>query len=404
MSQLYHIIRREILVKLKSRSFYLFAMVTPFLFVLPLVSTVFSSSPQSQQLCTKVGVICSDFPYDTIEYRGIKFFTLDAQAVREVRNGSFCYDGYLGVVDMNDLSFFQPHDALQVQLYAPEEKAANTSRRLHDIESFINSEYVYRYGRLRGLDNYELLKLTNFAKVSVVYSHSATSQAEAGRAKMVAFGLGLLLYIMFILFNNNIVKSVSEEKSNKLAEVLSMFVKPHKLMLGKILGLAVASLVQLIVWLIAFSLYTKGALALGRYFHFISDATDVSTVDFSSLLFSGHMLGWLVAFFVMGFLLNGSLSTIFAICSSSRGSSVPMVLSNMFNLLAIYFCMYAATNPGSSATVFASYFPLTSYLVIPAVLPYGMPFGHIVVSALLLIVVSLFLLYLSGRLYRKFLV
>lgn len=404
MNQLYHIIRREILVKLKSRSFYLFAMITPFLFVLPLVSTVFSSSPKSQQLSSKVGVICRDFPYDSIEYRGIKFFALDARKVREVRDGSFCYDGYIGVVDMKELSFFQQHDALQIKLYSPDERAELASKRIHDIESFINSEYVYRYGRLHELANNELLKVTNFAKVSVVYGHSSTNHFEANKAKMVAFGLGLLLYIMFILFNNNIVKSVSEEKTNKLAEVLSMFVKPGKLMLGKIFGLAIASLVQLMVWLLAFTLYTKMALALGQHLHYIDDGANVASVDFSSLLFSGHMLGWLIAFFILGFLLNGSLSTIFAICSSSRGSSVPMVLSNMFNLLAIYFCMYAATNPGSNATIFASYCPLTSYLVIPAILPYGMPFSHIVVSALLLIVVSLFFLYLSGRLYRKFLV
>lgn len=174
-------------------------------------------------------------------------------------------------------------------------------------------------------------------------------------------------------------------------------------MIGKIMGLTVASLGLLLIWLFAFTVYTKCAITIGCYLHYISAADEISSFDFSSLLFSDSMLGWIVLFFILGSLLNGSLSTIFAICSSGCGSSVPMILSNMLNLLSIYFCMYAATNPLSSVTYFASYFPLTSYLVIPAILPYGLSASHIVLSATLLIAVSLLLLYLCGRLYRRYL-
>lgn len=405
MNQLFHIIRREIIVKLKSRSFYLFALVTPLLFVFPVVFSVFSRIPKhSNYPANKVGLISNDLNYDTIEYRGIKFFALTTQEVQKVRKGSFDYAGFIGVVDMHGIQFSQPHDALHIQLYAPEERNNIATLHIHDIESFINSEFVYQYGRQRGVDMVQLLKLTNFAKLSLVHIRSADNIGEADKAKTVAFGLGMLLYIMFILYNNNIVKSVSEEKSNKLAEVLSMFVKPGKLMIGKIVGLSTASLVQFLVWLLAFTAYTKCAVVIGRQLHYIDVTDDVSSIDFGPLLFSGSMLWWLIMFFIMGFLLNGSLSTIFAICSSGRGSSVPMVLSNMLNLLSIYFCMYAATNPFGSVTVFASYFPLTSYLVIPAILPYGLSPGHIILSSALLIAVSLILLYLSGRLYRRFLI
>lgn len=248
------------------------------------------------------------------------------------------------------------------------------------------------------------MRLTNFTKVSVVYSQASSDKKEIEKAKLMAYGMGLLLYIMFILFNNNIVKSIAEERSNKLAEVLSMFVKPGRLMIGKILGLAVASLVQLMIWLVAFFAYTRVTVLIGNHFQYIDKTNVWSNMDFSSILFSGSLLSWLILFFIMGFLLNGSLSTIFAICSSSNGSSVPMVMSNMINLLAIYFCMYAATNPDSKITEFASYFPLTSYLVIPAILPYGIPMQHIVISAVLLLSLSGIFLLMTGKLYRRSLV
>lgn len=406
MKQLYYIVRREIMVKFKSRSFYLFALVTPILFVLPVIFSIFSGTPNSATIKQRhlVGVISHDFPYDSIDYRNLKFVALNKLDAERVKSGAFCYDDYVGVVDMQNASFIHQNDAMQVHLYMPEDLAKTSSLYIHDIESFINSEFVYQFGARHSVNEKELLRLTNFTKVSVVYSQTSSDKNEIEKAKLMAYGMGLLLYIMFILFNNNIVKSIAEERSNKLAEVLSMFVKPGRLMIGKILGLAVASLVQLMIWLVAFFAYIRVTELIGNHFQYIDKTNVWSNMDFSSILLSGSLLSWLILFFIMGFLLNGSLSTIFAICSSSNGSSVPMVMSNMLNLLAIYFCMYAATNPDSEITEFASYFPLTSYLVIPAILPYGMPMQHIVISAVLLLSLSGIFLLMTGKLYRRSLV
>lgn len=406
MKQLYYIIRREIMVKVKSRGFYLFALVTPLLFVLPIAFSVFTTMPgrNSQVTSQQVGVCCQNFSYDTVEYRNLKFIALDKEAMKKVKEGNFDYAGYIGVIDMQRTSFSQLHDVLQVQLYAPKDKVDNAKAYLSDIESYINSEFVFRYGQCHGLDEEDLLKLTNFAKLSVVYSSVDCSLEKNTKAKVVAFGLGMLLYIMFILFNNNIVKSVSEEKANKLAEVLSMFVKPSKLMIGKILGLAMASLLQLMIWLSAFILYVELVLMLGKKMRYVDSADDFLGFDVWLQFFNCPFLGCLAVFFLLGILLNGALSTILAICSSKKGSSVPMVLSNMINLMGMYFCMYAATQPESRVTVFASYFPFTSYLVIPAILPYGVSIGHVFVSALLLIVMSCVFLFMTGKVYRRFLV
>lgn len=406
MKQLYYIVRREIMVKFKSRSFYLFALVTPILFMLPVIFSIFSGTPNSATIKQRhfVGVISHDFPYVSIDYRNLKFVALNKLDAERVKSGAFCYKDYVGVVDMQNASFIHQNDANQVHLYMPEDLANTSTLYIQDIESFINSEFVYQFGARHGVNEKELLRLTNFTKVSVVYSQASSDKKEIEKAKLMAYGMGLLLYIMFILFNNNIVKSIAEERSNKLAEVLSMFVKPGRLMIGKILGLAVASLVQLMIWLVAFFAYTRVTVLIGNHFQYIDKTNVWSNMDFSSILFSGSLLSWLILFFIMGFLLNGSLSTIFAICSSNNGSSVPMVMSNMINLLAIYFCMYAATNPGSKITEFASYFPLTSYLVIPAILPYGIQMQHIVISAVLLLSLSGIFLLMTGKLYRRSLV
>ena len=48
---------------------------------------------------------------------------------------------------------------------------------------------------------------------------------------------------------------MAEEKSNKLAEVLSIYIDPKYLVLGKILGMSIASLLQVAIWIIAYAGY-----------------------------------------------------------------------------------------------------------------------------------------------------
>ena len=99
MKQLYYIVRREIMVKFKSRSFYLFALVTPILFMLPVIFSIFSGTPNSATIKQRhfVGVISHDFPYDSIDYRNLKFVALNKLDAERVKSGAFCYKDYVGV-------------------------------------------------------------------------------------------------------------------------------------------------------------------------------------------------------------------------------------------------------------------------------------------------------------------
>ena len=89
MKQLYYIVRREIMVKFKSRSFYLFALVTPILFMLPVIFSIFSGTPNSATIKQRhfVGVISHDFPYDSIDYRNLKFVALNKLDAERVKSG-----------------------------------------------------------------------------------------------------------------------------------------------------------------------------------------------------------------------------------------------------------------------------------------------------------------------------
>lgn len=403
MKQLVTIIRRELKIKFRQRSFYIFALVTPLLFLLPIIFSIFST-PKSKVSTNNhiVGIICQSYPYDTLEYRGIKFFKMNDIQAQHIKSGCFDFTSYIGIIDMGENSFSDYSFSSPIKLYTDESGIDIASLYLQDIESYINSEYVFQFGKIQGLSTKELNKLTTFIKVSTVITPNKTNMQNQTTAKIIAYVLGMLLYIMFILYNNNIIRSVSEEKHNKLAEVLSMFVKPNHLMLGKIIGLGLASLVQLAIWIIAFGTYFQILTNIcGNHKHLLAVDMIPSIIWGLSSLSIDYIIIWLIIFFILGFLLNGTLATIIAIFSFKSNATVAMVFGNLINLLGIYFGMYAATYPDATLTKFALYCPLFNYLVTPILIPYNIPILRIIISVVILSTTIFVMIKISGKLYKQ---
>jgi len=102
MKQLLYIIKREIFVKIKSKSFYLFAFVAPILFLIPIIFGIFSKTEKGNFIDKNhVGIYSDGFLNDTTEYREIKFFELNSNAIEKLCSGQFNFDNYLGILDLH---------------------------------------------------------------------------------------------------------------------------------------------------------------------------------------------------------------------------------------------------------------------------------------------------------------
>ncbi len=405
MKQFFYLLEREISVKLKSRSFYLFVFVFPILFLIPIAFSLFNK-PKTVRFNEKnlVGIYSDSFLNDTIDFRGIKFFQLDETQIEKFVLKQFDFENYLGVLDLHLYNFEQEATSPLIKFYMDENGLSHFQKYIKDVESFINQEIIHSYDPISYLPDSISYHVSNFKNVyPIVYAHSDSAKSRIA-ASSLAYILGMLLYIIFILYNNNILRSVFEEKNNKLAEVLSVFVKPLNLMLGKIIGLGLASLMQLLMWIAVFCLYLKVILWYDANFmdgsetgnSFLSDAlSSISELPLSNLCL------YIPLFFIFGFLMNGAISTIIAIYSSKSRSNYLMFFGNILNLLAIYFGMYVATYPDSEVSNILSYIPLFSYLTIPVLLPYGISTVQILISLIILITTVTGLLFCSGFLYKK---
>jgi ABC-2 type transport system permease protein len=210
-----------------------------------------------------------------------------------------------------------------------------------------------------------------------------SSGEDRTQATVVAIvGVGLL-YFLLILFGQFVAQGVVEEKSSRVVELLLATMKPWQLLAGKILGLGILGLVQIVALAVV---GTVGALAF--------DVVDVP----------GQVIGTVVSvvlWFVIGYALYAS---IFAVAASlvSRQEDLGSVLTPTTILLVVGFiiAIQAAGDPTSTLATVTSFIPGLSPLVMPVRMAAGeAAWWEVVVAVVLMLVAIALIVRLGGRIY-----
>ena len=240
---------------------------------------------------------------------------------------------------------------------------------------------------------------------------------------LVAMGIGgfmgFFMYLSVFIYGMMIFRSVMEEKTSRIVEVIISSVKPFQLMLGKIIGVGAVGLTQFVIWGILLAGISVGVGAMLG-----SDASKMGTnpamgsmqnmeqlegvSKSAQLMIELQNQNWwaliplFIIFFVLGYLMYSSL---FAAVGSAVGDDAGEAQSLTLPItipviLAIYIMMAAIRAPESSLAVWSSIFPLFSPIVMPARLPFNPPFWQVALSITLLVATVLFLVWLAGRIYR----
>ena len=397
MNQLFTIIKREVFVKIKAKSFYLFTLFSPILFLIPIITNMFNEDAiisKNLVVVNTTDIIIKD----TIDYKGLKFFNINKDSGIENKH-------LLGIIDIRKQDIENFDSRTPIKFHLKEEDILPSKDKIKDVENLINQKILLKRAEKLGIKDSISFKLSKLKNVYPIIKHSSIEKSRK-LATSISFILSMLVYISFILFNNSILKSVSEEKMNKLAEVLSVFVKPINLMSGKILGQGLASLIQVMLWIMVFLFYIRILSWVEIKFFSINKTVGNITYLQSSLeelrnLPIINIIVFLPLFFVLGFLLNGALSTIIAIYSNSKNMNYLMFISNIINIMSIYIGVYSATNPESSITKVSYYIPFFSYLTITTTLPFNLDINTIIISLLILVIFVLILFYTASLVYKK---
>jgi ABC-2 type transport system permease protein len=214
------------------------------------------------------------------------------------------------------------------------------------------------------------------------------SPVNAARVEQIVIGLLVagILYTTLIIYGQLVAAGVIEEKSNRIVEILLSTVRPWQLMLGKIIGIGLVALVQVV-------LVAGVALVLASATKLVS----IPTLGVDVVL-SG------VVWFVLGYLIYALL---FAAAGSmvSRQEDVSSVALPVILVLVaawIIALTVAAPSPGSIATTVFSFIPLSAPVIMPIRIAAGVaPFWQVAVSVVLVIATISLFVAIAGRIYRN---
>lgn len=235
-------------------------------------------------------------------------------------------------------------------------------------------------------------------------------------ATALAFIMGFLLYMVIFIFGSLVMRSVMEEKVNRIVEVMVSTVKPFQLMIGKVVGVGAVGLTQLFIWIIFIPLIMSIANAIfgtvpqpeltGMQAQINpQDLNEFSFQQFTDVFFSMNwalILPSFILFFLGGYFLYSSLfAAVGAAIGDDQGESQSLIWPiSVPVILGMIIMMNSVENPNSPMAVFGSIFPLFSPLVMPARLPFNPPIWQIVVSLIILMLTCAFFIWISAKIYR----
>ena len=233
--------------------------------------------------------------------------------------------------------------------------------------------------------------------------------ADSGLASGIGYGSGFLMYILVLIFGTQVMRGVSEEKTNRIAEVMVSSVRPFQLMMGKILGIGLVGLTGFAIW-ISISLLLQTLLPLFLNNAAVSSAQAINVTNNLKGMFTAvnwpTILGCFAFYFFGGYMFYASM---FAAIGSAVGEdaneaqqlSFPVTLPIIAGIIIL---MNALATPNSALATWASIIPFTSSIVMMGRIPYGVPstvpFWELGLSMLVLIASIIFMTWLAGRIYR----
>lgn len=220
----------------------------------------------------------------------------------------------------------------------------------------------------------------------------------------LALAMDMMLYMFIIIYGQMVMTSIIEEKNNRVLEIVVSSVKPFQLMLGKITGVGLVAITQILIW----ALLIGTATAVATPFLTPETLGDDVPVEIAGAISQFTEPGFLISlliytllFFIGGFLFYASIyAAIGSAVSNVQDASQLSSIATMPVIIGIIGSMAIMNDPGSTLAFWISVIPFTSPMAMMARLPYGVPGWEIALSLLILYVAFIFMIWLCGKIYR----
>ena len=415
MNNIFIITKREYLTQVKKKSFVILTIMGPLLMAAfgILISMMFKANETSSviQVVDHSGLFKNELRsgknivYIPIEKGNGANIKKDLESNEELA-------GFLVIPSLKENNF----DALEknTMLWVNQKIGFDTKQKIsNDLKQIIQKEKVKALG-LSETDIQSIEKDFNLHVENV----NSKEKADSDMAFTVKSSLGMILmYITFMfimIYGVRVMRSVLEEKNNRVVEILISSVKPFDLMMGKILGVTLVALTQFTIWI---TMSVTAAFFLNASFLSMQNQIPGNTVEIGPKIDIQQMAGEIthilldlnfpliiivfIVFFLLGYIFY---SSIYAAIGSAVDNETETQQFTLFAILPLMIGMYGSftimNNPDGPMAFWLSIIPFTSPVAMIARIPYGVPIWQIALSFGLLLGSTLFMVYIASKIYR----
>ncbi|MCB0501056.1 MAG: ABC transporter permease [Bacteroidetes bacterium] len=418
MNKIWLIFKREYLTKVKKRAFIVTTLVVPVLFVAAMIGIALISQSSSEQISFAVKDDSGLFQNKVrgMDTDNLTFVYFDSSNItKDSLLQTYSKMGYSGVLYIPPIDFEAERQLKTINYYTYHTIGLKT-------KAYLEAELseVIRSGRIKQL-NYDeaiIAQLNQPITIQTTIDGDQSSDGKTEIATAIGYLIGFIIYIYLFAYGAMVMRSVMEEKTNRIVEVIITTIKPFQLMMGKILGIGAVGLTQLIIWaVIFFTTFTLAGFLLGPELMQAQstmpsaemtqmDAADMEEKIANALMYLGE-LNWFrvglsfLFYFLFGYILYAAQFAAIGSAASDDGDvqtlmfpiSIPIIIS-------IVIMMAIIDQPNSSLAFWGSVIPFTAPVVMMSRIPFEIPFWEQLLSMIILLGSALTMVWIAGRIYR----
>ena len=399
MKHLRIIVEREYLNRIRNRSFVIMTFVSPlivvvFALIIGFLTNMNNNSKAKDIVIVDESGLCADVFQNT---EAVQYKYLGKVPLKEAQAEVLAQGNYALLYITSDW---------KVSFYSEESPSLTLT---NDLKSILEKT-LFKYNLTeKGIDQKEIEAAKT--KIAIqVQNFTGEKTSELDNVMKISIGgmAGYLILMFIVIYGNMIMRSVIEEKTNRIVEIIISSVKPFTLMLGKILGTSLSGLTQFAIWMLIF------AVLLGLAPSFFQIDTPAQVLQEGNLQEINHIVSALyhfpfaetfivfLLFFVGGYLLYSSLYAMVGAMVDNETDTQQFMLPILLPLmLAFYVGMFSVIEePHGTISVVFSYIPFTSPVVMLMRIPFGVAWWEVLLSLLILYLTFFLVIKLASKIYR----
>lgn len=402
------IIKREFISKVRNKSFIVMTFVSPIIFVAVAALIGYLSSMKTEVkhigIHDESGMFVNEFK-NSESYKYHDVSEIDPKLLKDSVSQAN-YEGVLFIPKKDNLKDYEK--AIE---YVSEDSPSLGF--IANTESKLSEKLLRKNLTNQGVDTVLLDK----SKIDVTMHLTKASGEETVKGLnemkvVVGSVFGYLIMMFIIIYGNMVMRSVIEEKTSRIIEIIISSIKPIQLMMGKIIGTTLAGILQFVIWaVVGMILLVVANMVFGLN---TSTPTTEMAIEASKLaniqIYFAEFLKlpllsmavYFLIYFIGGYFLYSSLyAAIGAAVDNETDTQQFMFPVIMPLMLGVYIGFFTVMNEphGTVATIF-SMIPFTSPIVMLMRIPFGVPFYEIALSIALLFATFIAIVWVAAKIYR----